>query len=339
MTIDKIDTHVDDAIARLPGWLNESVELQKLISVFPERIQELENVAIDLLNKRSLGEAIGEQLNVIGRHVGEPDRLGRDDTDYESAINVRILVNTSIGDKGRLRQIGKLWADADRVTFFDAFPAALIMTIRGGDAVDPDRLGQALDDAKVGGVNLLVVAAFGEPPFAFSTLIEVASDGATIDSNTFSVTHSLDDTQDGDKLIIYDGDVDAGEFTISNIGVSTFDVTPATLTAPRSSIQYDIRRHTENTGGFGALQSDGTNGATTDPDIFDSVGATFQADGVDATSKIFVIDHGLFDIDSVPLEERILSASLLASVGPGATGLTYIIVDPIGAGILAALLN
>ncbi len=338
MTIAKIDTHVDDAIDRLNAYLKDSTEFKKLLSVYPDRMQDLEDVAFDLLDKRNFEDGFGEQLDVLGRHVGEK-RKGRSDADYVPALAVRILINTTHGDKARLRSVAKLRAGADRVTFTDIFPAKIIITIIGGIIANPSELVTDLEDTALGGVGLFIIAALQDPPFAFSELIATAADGETTAADMFEVTHSLADVQDDDILVIYEPDTDAREYEISKIGVSDFEVDPGTLTSPRSGISYDIRRISPNTGGFGGLLSSGTNGATTGPDIFDSAGATFQSNGVDTTHKVFAVGFGLFDIDSVPLETRILSASLLAAVGAGASSVEYYIVDATGGGFLAALLN
>lgn len=70
--------------------------VQALAQTLATRLQELENAIWTQLVAMTISNATGDLLNKIGARVGEL-RLSRSDTDYQSAIRVRVLVNLSRG--------------------------------------------------------------------------------------------------------------------------------------------------------------------------------------------------------------------------------------------------
>lgn len=67
--------------SRLVTQYQNSVGFRKLIKIFTDELQEVEQVFQDLLNKRQLDVAVGDQLDIIGAIVGQ-DRF-------------KVLTNTS----------------------------------------------------------------------------------------------------------------------------------------------------------------------------------------------------------------------------------------------------
>ncbi len=69
-----------------------------ILDVLSRRVQDLEDVFWDIIEKRILDVAVDEQLDTLGRLVGEP-RSGRLDEDYRASVRLRVRVNRS---KGRI---------------------------------------------------------------------------------------------------------------------------------------------------------------------------------------------------------------------------------------------
>lgn len=95
MSIEKID-HLALAKKKLAEQYKNSNNLVGYLNVMMLQTEELENVLFDLLEKRSLETAEGEQLNVIGRLVGlDRNVFGiiLDDDTYRLYLKVKILKN------------------------------------------------------------------------------------------------------------------------------------------------------------------------------------------------------------------------------------------------------
>lgn len=70
--------------------------IEKLIATLATPFQSLENVLQQLLSERSVDTAVGAQLDVIGKLVGQP-RNGMVDDDYRRYVRARITTNRANG--------------------------------------------------------------------------------------------------------------------------------------------------------------------------------------------------------------------------------------------------
>ena len=84
--------HVADGLKRLLTQFQGQPNLQGIVSSYLVQAQELENVFISLMVDRYVDNAVGAQLDGIGRVVGQP-RESRTDVDYRAAIKGRITRN------------------------------------------------------------------------------------------------------------------------------------------------------------------------------------------------------------------------------------------------------
>lgn len=87
--------HVTAAINRLVIQFQKP-KMKAMVRCFVTPIQKVEQAIIDLLTLRTLDNAVGEQLNVIGRIVGQK-QVAVTDTTYRSLIRARIPANKSSG--------------------------------------------------------------------------------------------------------------------------------------------------------------------------------------------------------------------------------------------------
>lgn len=85
-------THVSQGLKRLLVQFQGQPNFEGQLTSFLNQVQEIEDMLYSLIVERYLDDAIGEQLDGIGRVVGEL-RLGKDDTDYRTALQGRIRSN------------------------------------------------------------------------------------------------------------------------------------------------------------------------------------------------------------------------------------------------------
>jgi hypothetical protein len=70
--------------------------IEKLLAVIISPAQDIEDALQQLKTERWVDTAVGDQLDIIGRIVGQP-REGRVDDDYRRFIRARIATNNSDG--------------------------------------------------------------------------------------------------------------------------------------------------------------------------------------------------------------------------------------------------
>jgi Protein of unknown function (DUF2612) len=73
-------------------------KFQTLMSILLAPFQDVENALIQLLNQRGVDTAVGAQLDVLGRVVGQL-RGGLDDDTYRRYIRARVAANRSDGKR------------------------------------------------------------------------------------------------------------------------------------------------------------------------------------------------------------------------------------------------
>lgn len=88
--------HIAKALSRLPEQLKNSTVLIALLKALLAPAQEIEEMFYALLALKSIDDATGAQLDLIGKLVGQ-SRGGNLDTDYRKFIRVRLSVNKSRG--------------------------------------------------------------------------------------------------------------------------------------------------------------------------------------------------------------------------------------------------
>lgn len=123
--------------------------VQQLLSVYVDESQELEDVYWDIFNSRILDTAIGDQLDNLGKIVGEP-RNARADVDYRAAIRIRIRVNRSQGKAIDVIDVCTLSAINSTPHYYEMYPAGYavdILNLPGGLQV-----ARLLGSTKAGGV-------------------------------------------------------------------------------------------------------------------------------------------------------------------------------------------
>lgn len=122
--ITKIESHVEDALARLVSQFKEKPKIEGFITAFIRPLELMETSLIDILNNRWVMTAIGKQLDLLGSIVGET-RRGRTDAEYRIGILIRIAINTSMGTPENTIAIFSLVTGATVVNLYEYFPGVV----------------------------------------------------------------------------------------------------------------------------------------------------------------------------------------------------------------------
>lgn len=164
--------HATKAIARLPDQLSKATTIIAWLNAMCVPIQELETVLLQLLALKSINDAVGATLDLIGKIVGQ-DRLGLDDTTYRRYIKARIRTNKSRGLPTDYITIAQLILGGGVIEVRQVQPATVQVTVHGltVDAATKAILLQFLSDARGAGVRLQLVtsAASDATTFSFRT--------------------------------------------------------------------------------------------------------------------------------------------------------------------------
>lgn len=180
MTLLRVPDHVDQGLALLLTQFRNKPRLAGWIKSYLRQVQLLEDEIYDVIIKRMIDRATGEQLDVIGRIVGEL-REGRDDVLYKRFVFARILINKSTGTAKDVLGVLAATSDSTSLIFTEYFPASMAFECLEAMDFDPVMLLGMLRDAKAAGVllSLVVPTALVGTRFLFKSVGEpdVANNG------------------------------------------------------------------------------------------------------------------------------------------------------------------
>lgn len=155
--------HEATALARLAQYLRDKPNTTAVLGAFTAQHQDLETAVQQLLVDRTLDNAFGEQLDILGDLVGQP-REGADDTTYRQRVRARVALNRSSGTSPELIALFLLLVPTATLKLRDEWPAALTLEVNGVAVTSATAaiLVYFLRLAKVGGVRAIL--EWGEAP-------------------------------------------------------------------------------------------------------------------------------------------------------------------------------
>lgn len=153
MKIEKID-HIALGSSRPTQDLYNSESFQKLLTVFLEKTQELEDQFLQLAEQKDLNLVTGIWLDYIGKIVDE-DRAGREDEEYRQALQLKTAINTSDGTPTSIQQIIGTYTESDYTRLFEGRNAWGQLVINGTLNVDSTAW-ELLQDIKVADVRMFL---------------------------------------------------------------------------------------------------------------------------------------------------------------------------------------
>ncbi len=98
--------HEAEMLEALPPTLDKPT-WRALVTSAAGQFQAIEDAAIAIIVQRSLANAVGAQLDQLGKRVRQP-REGRGDADYKRVIGAKVAVNTSQGMREDLILVARL---------------------------------------------------------------------------------------------------------------------------------------------------------------------------------------------------------------------------------------
>lgn len=155
MAIEHITTFVEDAKALVLGAYKGKPRFEALLSSYIKECQKLEDAIWSVILGRMIENAVGVQLDVIGKLVGE-QRKGREDDDYRIWITVRIRINRSHGRPKDLLEILRL-VEQTGGNYREQYPATAYYEFADPTVVDPNVLGDLMEESTAGGFMMRVV--------------------------------------------------------------------------------------------------------------------------------------------------------------------------------------
>lgn len=156
--------YVAQAKARLLEQYKNSTNISSVIDALVVQLQETEGMFIDLRDNRTLDNAIGTTLDLIGSIVGVTRIVGESDTDYRLRIKQGIFRNRSQGTPEILIEVVQTFTLSTSIIFFEGAIASFAFNISDETLTQPeiDALYAALREAKAAGVLIEHVTAFNE---------------------------------------------------------------------------------------------------------------------------------------------------------------------------------
>jgi Protein of unknown function (DUF2612) len=103
--------HIAGALSRLPIQFEDKPNLIGVLTCFLQPIQELENALVDVIVQRSVLNAIGVTLRMLGKLVGQDYEDGLSDDDFRRLVMARIAKNKSTGSGPDILRIARLLVD------------------------------------------------------------------------------------------------------------------------------------------------------------------------------------------------------------------------------------
>lgn len=139
---------------------------EKFLACLVTPFQSLENALQQLLTERSVDTAVGAQLDVIGRLVGQP-RNGMVDADFRRLVRARVSVNRSTGNVENILTVTDLvvYDDLAYYKVENQGTATVKLTIEeiAVATVLANRLMGMLEDTVSAGVRLVVQYGISPP--------------------------------------------------------------------------------------------------------------------------------------------------------------------------------
>lgn len=200
MTTTQITDHSAQAIARLHEFHKDKTNILAFINAIIDPHQDIEDAMWQLFTERTIDTAIGQQLDDIGKIVGQP-RNGLNDDDYRRHIRAKISVSQSNGRVLDVINVSRLIIDEALTAIeIDQIGAAAVEVILTGTLVTDaivDFLIAFLRDTVAGGVRIILqhlqVAEANAFTMGAVTLLDGAA-GATDTTLTVDSTVGFPDT-------------------------------------------------------------------------------------------------------------------------------------------------
>ncbi|MCP4482085.1 MAG: DUF2612 domain-containing protein [bacterium] len=192
------ENYIEHGLNRLITQYKNSKNLKKLLTVFLEDKQGLENEIQSLYERLDIDNKTGFELDQVGKLVGQ-ERLGFADDIYKVLIYSRIAINSSGGTPENIINLFKILMGTEGVQYRELYPASIQIWCKGSlpylkEILIP-YIVNALQTILPAGVGLNHVGVYDEDsPFTFAEedgLISLDGKDGFDDENDLSIGGSL----------------------------------------------------------------------------------------------------------------------------------------------------
>jgi len=191
MTFDYIDNFEERALNRQIEFFKTLLNWEKLLTIYAEDSQEVEDVLNEFHEKLNVQFGEGETLDVYGKIFN----LARENLDDDEFRNLILSAYTEIQRSGEIETIISVYKSlmlASKVTLIEYFPATFIVNAEVDDvSVDfPSSIRDALNRVKAAGVesdltvsqntgafSFVSVGDLLDPSLGFSSILDPTSGG------------------------------------------------------------------------------------------------------------------------------------------------------------------
>jgi len=126
---------VDDSIELFIEQFKGAAAIEGLARALTAGLTQAETTLDDLLLKRWLELAEGEQLDRLGVILGQP-RFGRDDEAYRAALYFQIFINTSKADPEAIIKATRVLSAGNFLRYWENYPAGYQIFTDGPNTLD-----------------------------------------------------------------------------------------------------------------------------------------------------------------------------------------------------------
>lgn len=169
MALEHVEDHAAQAQGRLASQYRDTTVEGFVLAPVPGQ-QAVEDALWQTLQVPVIDSAEGEQLDLLGRIVGEP-RYSRDDATYRLWLKARVAINKSNGTVAELLYIVGLIKPADAsLRLVPSYPASLNLHLDDIEVTASDAaiIAAVLQEAKAAGVRAIVEFLNSSPEDAFT---------------------------------------------------------------------------------------------------------------------------------------------------------------------------
>ena len=161
---DQIIDHAERLNDLLPTQFKGLTNWEGFLNAVAAQVQTYEDEIYRFFDELDLNHAIGAQLDGLGEILGE-SRNSRGDTEYRSALRVRLKINTSSGEPETLIEVLAAITDSTSVQLLEPSTAYIELTFDG--TTIPSDLLANMQLIKAAGVQLSLLVSSSSFPFTF----------------------------------------------------------------------------------------------------------------------------------------------------------------------------
>lgn len=149
----KITDHTAEGIALFIERYQDKPLIAAWAKSYLDSCQEIEGVFWDILMARAIDSAVGWDLDVLGRIVGQP-RIGETDDIYRLFIRVKILVNRSRSYPDDVIAVVQAALNGLRFKYVEYYPASFVVDVLDPLPANADLIAMLIRKAKASGVGM-----------------------------------------------------------------------------------------------------------------------------------------------------------------------------------------